>query len=415
MRTSNHTSGSVPSRRRWRAATALAAAAAVALAGCGTPSGARSDDSDTLKVGIVTSQTGLLSAVGARWENGFMAGLEYLTDGTMEIDGKKIELLKGDDTGEASVGTTVAKKHLSEGARILVGPATSAVAVPVADLAIQNDVLFVSGGAGTTDLVGYDKRVFLTNGNSPAGTYVYKEFLGDDTDGKTMATVNQDYAFGQAQAREMKTMLEPEGITVNSTMLPLDTVDFSAVANKIRKDQPDYVHTNWIGAGQTQLYSALASQKALEGTTFFTTLFESAAWEGIGEALGDQVEDAHFAMMYYPHYDETEKAKFLLDYSKKKDHKVEDGDGAYGWSSAEMVYRALSEGDPSDTDSMVDALQDWTFEGPMGDVTIRGEDNQVIPPYAVVNLVKKDGAWDVELDHVVPSKDITPAVVKPLK
>lgn len=414
MRTSNLSTG-IARTRRWRSGAALAAVAGLALAACATPSGNRGGDGETLKVGIVTSETGLLSAVTDRWENGFMAGLEYLTDGTMEIDGKKIELLKGDDTGEAAVATTVAKKHISEGARILVGPSSSAVALPVADLAVQNDLLFISGGAGSTDMVGYDERVFLTNGNSPAGTYVYKEFLGDDTEGTTMETINQDYAFGQAQAAEMETMVEPEGISVNATMLPLDTVDFSAVANKIRGDKPDFVHTNWIGAGQTQLYSALGSQKALEGTKFFTTLFESAAWEGIGEALGDQIENASFAMMYYPHYDETEKAKFLLDYSEKKNHTVEDGDGAYGWSSAEMVFRALSEGDADDTDSMVDALQDWTFEGPMGDVTIRGEDNQVIPPYAVVDLVKKDGTWDVELDHVVPSEDITPAVVKPFK
>lgn len=389
------------------------------LAACGDTaaenrSGGGSDDGGAYKVGVVTSMTGSLSEVGTHWLNGFEAGLDYLTDGSMEIDGHKIELIKGDDTGDAAVGTTVATDAISKGAKIITGPATSTVGVPVADLAVQNDDLFIAGGMGSTDLVGMDKRVFLTNGNSPAGTMIYKNIVGDDASGKTIVSINQDYAFGQTQASSMKALFEPDGVKVDTVMLPVETVDFTTTAADIKKKDPDFVQTTWIGAGQEQLYTALSSQKALADSTFFTTLFESATWPGIVKALGSSLANSKFAIMYYPGLTDNEKDQALQAYTKEQGRTVEFSD-AIGWSSAEMLVRALTEGSYDDTDSMASALQGYSWEGPQGEVEIRADDNQVVVPYFIVGLDQKsDGSVGLKLDEAVPASDLVPPVVKKL-
>ena len=417
MKLTRFRSGTRPSVRGLSAPVAAVAALSL-LAACGSTaaenrSGGGGGDDSPYQVGVVTSMTGPLAEVGNHWLNGFEAGLDYLTDGTMEIDGRKIELIKGDDTGDAAVGTTVATDAISKGAKILAGPATSTVGVPVADLAVQNDVLFIAGGMGSTDLVGMDKRVFLTNGNSPAGTMVYKTIVGDAS-GKSIVSINQDYAFGQTQAASMKTLFEPLGAKVDSVLLPVDTVDFSAAAANIKKRDADFVQTTWIGPGQEQLYTALASQQALTDSTFFTTLFESATWPGIVKALGSDLASSKFAIMYYPGLTDNEKDQALQTYTEDAGGEVEFSDGI-GWSSAEMLVQALSEGDYDNTESMAEALQGYSWEGPQGEVEIRAEDNQVIVPYFIVSLEKQsDGSAGLKLDQAVPASELVPEVVREL-
>jgi branched-chain amino acid transport system substrate-binding protein len=391
------------------ALAAVAALSLAALSACGG-SGSGSSSDDALTVGIVTSETGALSTYAKNWENGFMAGLDYLTDGTMEIDGKPIKIVKGDDTGEASVGTTVATDLLGKGARILTGPAASPVGLAVADLAIQNDALFIGGVVGTTDLIGMDDRVFAPQGNTKSGDLVYTKIAGD-VNGKTIASVDPDYEFGQTQAKGLQALFEPLGATVKPFLVPTDTVDFTTVAHQIKQLNPDWVTTPWVAAGQQQLYKALGSQGVLDSAGFFAYLFHSDGFATIGDALGTSVDKAEFSLMYYPGATGNEKDKALQAYSKAHNHTAE-YDDSIGWTSAEMVYQALTKGDYDDTASMAKSLKDWSFEGPQGTVEIRGEDNQVVVPRYIVKLVKTNGTWGPQLVQAVPASDLVPPVVK---
>ena len=46
-----------------------------------------------LKIALITSKTGPLEAYARQTEAGFMLGLEYATKGTMEVDGRKIQVI----------------------------------------------------------------------------------------------------------------------------------------------------------------------------------------------------------------------------------------------------------------------------------------------------------------------------------
>ena len=50
-----------------------------------------------LKIALIASKTGPLEAYARQTEAGFMLGLEYATKGTMEVDGRKIQVIVKDD------------------------------------------------------------------------------------------------------------------------------------------------------------------------------------------------------------------------------------------------------------------------------------------------------------------------------
>jgi branched-chain amino acid transport system substrate-binding protein len=391
-----------------------AAAACLVLSACGgSDSGGGSGDGETVKVGIIVSETGVFATQAKDFQNGFNAALDHLTDGTMTVDGHKIEIMVGDDTGDAAVGTAKAKEFLGQGATILAGTTDSAVAVGVAEQAVQNDALFIGGTAGTTAFVGMDKKVFGTAGSSPAGQMIIPQLMGGDVEGTTLVTIDQDYAFGQTMAKAMKAQLEPLGVNVVSYLLPVSTTDFTPTMLKVEKDAPDFITTTWAGKGYNQLLGSLDSQGLLEDATFFKPLLLKQDWAPVGEALGDSVSNATFYLSYFAGATGNEADKALQAYSETNGHSVE-YDDAVGWHAGEMVVQAIKEGG-TDTDAMAEALRGYTFEGPAGGVVIRAEDNQVTVPQFTVRLVDDGGEWGVETIDTHTAEDLEPPVVKPLK
>ena len=84
---------------------AIAVALAAALGGLVDSGDAKVDSraraaNHTVKVGIVYSRTGLLSAYGAQYIQGLKLGLQYATKGTNRVNGHRIEITAVDDAGD---------------------------------------------------------------------------------------------------------------------------------------------------------------------------------------------------------------------------------------------------------------------------------------------------------------------------
>ena len=73
-------------------------AAGLALAGSGAA------QQPPIKIALIASKTGPLEAYARQTEAGFMLGLEYATQGKMEIDGRKIQVIVKDDQLKPDMG-----------------------------------------------------------------------------------------------------------------------------------------------------------------------------------------------------------------------------------------------------------------------------------------------------------------------
>src|SRR5947209_20244102 len=83
--------------------------AGIALSGAVMMAGAA--QAQDLKIALIYSKTGPLEAYAKQTETGLMLGLEFLTGGTMTLNGRKIVVLPKDDQGKPDLA-----KSLLEGA-----------------------------------------------------------------------------------------------------------------------------------------------------------------------------------------------------------------------------------------------------------------------------------------------------------
>ena len=152
--------------KSWKLALASVAVTAT-VAACGTPGGA-GDSGDEgggegegpIKVGLVYSKSGPLATYGAQYKSAFEVGLDHATDGTGEVDGRKIEVVEKDDAGDPSKAVAAATDLIGQDTKILAGSTASGVALQVAPLAKDNKVLFISGPAAVDGITGANDYTF---------------------------------------------------------------------------------------------------------------------------------------------------------------------------------------------------------------------------------------------------------------
>ena len=106
-------------------------AAGLALAGSGAA------QQPPIKIALIASKTGPLEAYARQTEAGFMLGLEYATQGKMEIDGRKIQVIVKDDQLKPDMGKAALEQAYGDDkVDIAVGTTGSPIALamlPVAE------------------------------------------------------------------------------------------------------------------------------------------------------------------------------------------------------------------------------------------------------------------------------------------
>src|ERR1700710_1890302 len=90
-----------------------------------------------LKIALIYSKTGRLEAYARQTEVGFMLGLEYATQGKMEVDGRKIQVILKDDQLKPDMGKAALEQAYGDDkVDIAVGTTGSPIALamlPVAE------------------------------------------------------------------------------------------------------------------------------------------------------------------------------------------------------------------------------------------------------------------------------------------
>ena len=99
------------------------AAAAFALT---APAPTLAQGKGEIRIAHVYSKSGPLEAYGKQTQTGLMMGLDYATNGTMMVAGKKLTVIEKDDQGKPDVGKSLlATAYGDDKADIAVGPSSS--------------------------------------------------------------------------------------------------------------------------------------------------------------------------------------------------------------------------------------------------------------------------------------------------
>jgi branched-chain amino acid transport system substrate-binding protein len=360
-----------------RARRALLSAAAIAASSALLPSSAFAEAKGEIRIAHVYSKTGALEAYGKQTATGFMMGLEYATQGTMSVAGKKLTVIEKDDQGKPDVGKSLlAAAYGDDKADIAVGPTSSGVALALLPVAEEYKKILLVEPAVADSITGdkWNKYIFRTGRNSSQDAISNAVAL--DKAGVTIATLAQDYAFGRDGVKAFKESIKNAKI-VHEEYLPTATTDFTAGAQRLidaLKDKPGrkVIWVLWAGAGNPFKIADLDLKRyGIEIATGGNILPAMASFKNFPGMEG--------ATYYYFGIPKNPVNEWLVANHYSKFKSPPDFFTAGGMAAAIAVVDALrkTNGD-TNTDKLIKTMEGMSFDTPKGKMSFRKEDHQAM-------------------------------------
>jgi branched-chain amino acid transport system substrate-binding protein len=162
-----------------------------------------------IKIALLTGKTGPLEAYAKQTETGFMMGLDYATQGTMMVAGKKLVVIEKDDHGKPDLGKSLlAAAYGDDKVDLAVGTTSSGVALAMLPVAEEYKKTLLVEPAVADSITGdkWNKYIFRTGRNSSQDAISNAVAL--DKAGVSIATLAQDYAFGRDGVKAFKEALK---------------------------------------------------------------------------------------------------------------------------------------------------------------------------------------------------------------
>jgi branched-chain amino acid transport system substrate-binding protein len=359
-----------------------------------------------IKIALITDKTGPLEAFAKQTSAGFAMGLAYATDGTMMVDGHKLVVIEKDSQTKPDVGRNLLNEAFNDdGADIAVGGTSSAVALAMLPVALDNKKVFVVEPAVADSITGdkWNRYIFRTGRNSTQDAVSNALAIGKP--GTVIATLAQDYAFGRDFVTAFKTALAPTGAKlVFEEYAPPLTTDFTApiqrVFDALAKEQGrKIIFVNWAGAG-----NPLAALKAMGPDRL-----------GIEISTGGNILPALVAYKDFPglegaayyYYDIPKNPvndALIAENKKRFNGAPPDFFTCGGFIAAQAVVLALKKtGGSTDSEKLIAAMEGMAFDSPKDTVLFRREDHQLLQPmYAFKIKVDPNVPWAIpELTHII--------------
>ena len=330
-----------------------------------------------IRIAHVHSKTGALEAYAKQTQTGLMLGLEYATNGTMTVNGRKLVLIEKDDQGKPDVGKSqLASAFADDKADIAIGPTSSGVALAMLPVAEEYKKILLVEPAVADSITGekWNRYIFRTGRNSSQDAISNAVAL--DKAGVSVATLAQDYAFGRDGVKAFKDALKNAKI-VHEEYLPTSTTDFTAGAQRLfdaLKDKPGrkVIFIIWAGAGNPFKIADLDPKRyGIEIATGGNILPAMAAYKNFPGMEG--------ATYYYFGIPKNPVNEWLVAEHYKKYQTPPDFFTAGGMAAGIAVVEALKKtrGNTA-TEKLIAAMEGMSFQTPKGKMVFRKEDHQAL-------------------------------------
>ncbi|MBS3937294.1 MAG: substrate-binding domain-containing protein [Peptococcaceae bacterium] len=383
-------------RKKWFGVVAVVLALMVALAGC-APRAVVTPPQPPIRIGALASLSGALQDYGQQMRRGFELGLKYATDGTMEVAGRKIEVIWEDTTTVPDVARERAKKLLEQDkVDLLVGPTSSADALAILPLAEEFKRVIVVEPAAADVITGFfwNRYVFRTGRNTAQDAAAVADIVA--APGVRIATFAPDTAFGRASMAPFVPQAMARGAAVvHQEFAPATATDFTAFILRIKAAKPNFLFVAWAGANNPwRQLMELDVQGA--GIKIVTGAPEIAALR----LMNDMVGMRGFTV-YYHTVPPTNPMNDWLIAEHRKHHNNQPPDifVSGGMAAASAIVTALRKTNGvTDSELLISTMRGMEFQTPTGLRYFRSEDHQAMQPLFEIVLNRVEG-----VDHPVPT------------
>jgi branched-chain amino acid transport system substrate-binding protein len=353
----------------------------IALAGSSLVAGRVAAQQAPIKIALITGKTGPLEAYARQTEAGFMLGLEYATQGKMEVLGRKIQVITKDDQLKPDMGKAALEQAYGDDkVDIAVGTTGSAVALAMLPIAEEYKKVLIVEPAVADQITGdkWNRYIFRTGRSSMQDALGAAATLKDEN--ISIATLAQDYAFGKDGIASLKEALAAVGSKakiVHEEYAPQTTTDFTASGQRLfdaLKDKPGrrIIAVVWAGAHPLPKLMDLKPERyKIEIAPGGNILPVMAGWK--------QFPGLEGAIYYYWGFPKNPVNDWLVtEYKKKNNGAPPDFFVAGGMAAAMAAVAALQKAGSTDTEKLIAAMEGMEFDTPKGKMVFRKEDHQAL-------------------------------------
>ncbi|HEX7646011.1 MAG TPA: substrate-binding domain-containing protein [Noviherbaspirillum sp.] len=362
-----------------------------------------------IKIAHVYDKTGALEAYAKQTQAGLLMGLDYATNGTMQVNGNKLVLIEKDTQGKPDVAKSLlAAAYSDDKAAIAIGPTSSGVALAMLPVAEEYKKILLVEPAVADAITGdkWNRYIFRTGRNSSQDAI--SNAVAMDKAGVNIAMLAQDYAFGRDGVKAFREALKHAKI-VHEEYLPPTTTDFTAGIQHLvdaLKDKPGRKVIEVVWAGGTPPFNALAALElnkryGIEVSTGGNILPAMASYK--------QFPGMEGATYYYFAIPKNPANNWLVTEHYKRYKSPPDFFTAGGMAAGIAVVEALKKtGGDTNTEKLIAAMEGMSFDTPKGKMTFRKEDHQAMQSMYHFKI-KVDPAfpWGVpELVHEIKPEEM---------
>jgi branched-chain amino acid transport system substrate-binding protein len=395
---------------RWRRSALLLAGIALITAALAGTAAARVDAngaaaaSKVVKVGFIYPKTGGLAAFGQEEYDGFNAGLAYVKG---KCGGYTIQPTFVDDATDPATAVAAAKSLIGQGYKIIAGTGSSGIAVQLAPLAAQNQVLYISGAAAADAITGLNRYTFRAGRQTLQDVLDAANIFPPKTTGKKVVVFAEDTAFGAGNVAAVQLIFGGKGHTISKILSPFGAADLTPYAQQLKNSGADAAYIAWANTtNAAAMWQALQQQGVPQKMDLITGLANRETYDALGPLVQGVTLISHYVYQGPKNAVNTWMVKYLA-----KQHQLPNLFTPDGFVTAQMICRAITKGKPTDTNSMISALEGWQFLAPKGKQYIRAADHAMLQPMFQVQLVPgKGGHYVVKVTKTVSPGNVQPPV-----
>jgi len=361
------------------------------------------------KIALIAGKTGFLEAYAKETETGFMMGLEYLTGGKMEVNGRKIKVIVKDDQNKPDVAkAALAEAYADDKVDLAVGTTFSAAALAMLPVAEEYKKVLLVEPAVADDITGakWNRYVFRTGRSSSQDAIAGAFTLSGDV---TIATLAQDYAFGRDGIKAYKEALakaNPKAKIVHEEYVATNTTDFTASAQRLfdaLKDKPGrkVIVMIWAGAHpMTKIADLKPERFGIELAPGGNILPVMKGWKNYAGVEG--------SIYYYYGFPKNKINDWFVAEHQKRYKSPPDFFTAGGFAAASAVVGALTKAGSADTEKLIAAMGGMEFDTPKGRMAFRKDDHQAMQAMYHFRIKKAQAnEWDLlELVREIPAAEM---------
>jgi branched-chain amino acid transport system substrate-binding protein len=378
----------------------LLATAAVAALAIIAPSMAPAQAASDIKIGVITSTSGALKSYGDAYVDGLNWGLKYYTGGKMTINGQKLVVTVKDDAADPASATATFKDMVGNGTKVIVGTASSGVALTLAPLAQQNKVLYISGPAKNDAVTSSANKYVFRSGNT--STQDLAPLAGiKPISGRKVVLFVEDNAFGAGNILAAKALMGPKGATFQEIKVPTSTSDFTPFAKQAADAKGSYIFIAWSNALTAgAMLTALKQQGAFVKQRPITGLAGAATYNIYGTLF--EGTNAILTNSYFGGVGKSKAAEDLAN-SFASSKKAQDLFTCTGADAAKMIVQALTGNPDLDIDQAIGKLEDYSWVGVKGLMKVNSSNHVLIQPMFLVSLKKTAAGYVPVLEKTINS------------